>query len=100
MSKTDNNRVSVMIELQADCCSGIWARYAEDRLGTLETGDLKEAINAAKQIGDVALQRSTGQRPMPHSFTHGTSEQCQRWLANGYKSAQLDQCDTFRADRL
>lgn len=100
MSETDSNRVSVMIELQADCFSGIWARYAEERLGTLEAGDLKEAVNAARQIGDDTLQRSAGQRPMPHTFTHGTSEQRQRWFTKGYNSAQLDQCDTFRADRL
>ena len=100
MSQADSNRVSVMIELQADCYSGIWARYAQDALGTLESGDLKEAINAAKQIGDDTLQRSAGQRPMPHTFTHGTSEQRQRWFAKGYDSARMDDCDTFGAGAL
>jgi predicted metalloprotease len=97
MSKTDSNRVSVMIELQADCYSGVWARYAEERLGVIEGGDILEAINAAKQIGDDTLQRNAGQRPMPHTFTHGTSEQRQQWFARGYKSAKMNQCDTFAA---
>jgi predicted metalloprotease len=97
MSKENSNRVSVMIELQADCYSGVWARYAEERLGVVESGDLREAINAAKQIGDDTLQRNAGQRPMPHTFTHGTSEQRQQWFARGYKSAKMNQCDTFAA---
>ncbi len=100
MSKEDSNRVSVMIELQADCYSGIWARYAEERLGVLEPGDLVEAVNAAKQIGDDTLQRNAGRRPMPHTFTHGTSEQRQRWFAIGYKQGRVDACDTFRARNL
>ncbi|PCH93183.1 MAG: hypothetical protein COB84_09795 [Rhodobacteraceae bacterium] len=97
MSTADSNRVSVMIELQADCYSGIWARYAEERLGVIEAGDISEAINAAKQIGDDTLQRNAGQRPMPHTFTHGTSAQRQEWFARGYKSAKMAQCDTFAA---
>jgi uncharacterized protein len=97
MSKTDSNRVSVMIELQADCYSGLWARYAEEKLGVIEGGDISEAVNAAKQIGDDTLQRNAGKRPMPHTFTHGTSRQRQQWFARGYKSAQMKQCDTFAA---
>jgi predicted metalloprotease len=97
MSKTDSNRVSVMIELQADCYAGVWARSAENHLGVIEGGDIREAINAAKQIGDDTLQRSAGNRPMPHTFTHGTSAQRQQWFARGYKTGRMDQCDTFAA---
>lgn len=100
MSQTDSNRVSVMIELQADCYSGIWARYVQERLGTLERGDLAEAINAAKQIGDDTLQRNAGQRPNPHTFTHGTSAQRQNWFQRGFETARMDQCDTFNAANL
>jgi hypothetical protein len=96
-SQANSNRISVMVELQADCYSGIWSRYAQERLGTIEEGDLEEALNAAKQIGDDTLQRNAGQRPMPHTFTHGTSEQRMEWFARGYKSARMDQCDTFNA---
>ena len=59
MSTGDSNRVSVMIELQADCLAGIWARYSGERLGALDSGDIEEAMNAAKQIGDDTLQRRT-----------------------------------------
>jgi predicted metalloprotease len=100
MSTTDSNRASVMVELQADCLAGIWARYSGDRLGALESGDIEEAMNAAKQIGDDTLQRNAGRRPSPHTYTHGTSEQRQRWFARGYQSAKMNQCDTFNANQL
>lgn len=100
MSQTESNRVSVMIELQADCFSGIWARYAQDALGTVESGDLSEAVNAARQIGDDTLQRNAGRAPNPHTFTHGTSEQRQRWFQRGYETADVSQCDTFGARTL
>lgn len=96
----DSNAISVRIELQADCYSGIWARHAQARFGTLEPGDVEEAMNAAKQIGDDTLQRSAGQRPMPHTFTHGTSEQRQRWFAIGYQNDSIAACDTFGTDQL
>lgn len=100
VSQVESNRISVMIELQADCFSGIWARYAQDRLGTIEPGDIEEAINAARRIGDDVLQASAGRRPMPHTFTHGSSEQRQRWFMQGYRTGDLNQCNTFGAQRL
>ena len=100
VSEADSNAISVRIELQADCYSGIWARYADDRFGTLEAGDVAEAMNAAKQIGDDILQRNAGRVPMPHTFTHGTSVQRQRWFATGYQTGDLAVCDTFGTDRL
>lgn len=99
-SEGQANQISVRIELQADCYSGIWARYAQERLGTLERGDLAEALNAARQIGDDTLQRNAGKRPNPHSFTHGTSAQRERWFAKGYETADLRQCDTFGTNDL
>ncbi len=95
--EAESNDISVRIELQADCFSGVWARHAAEKLGTLEEGDIQEAVAAAAQIGDDTLQRNAGQRPMPDSFTHGTSEQRQRWLATGYKSGSIRACDTFAA---
>jgi len=100
VSQAQSNAISVRIELQADCYSGIWARHAQARFGSLEPGDVAEAMNAAKQIGDDTLQRNAGQRPMPHTFTHGTSEQRQRWFAIGFENASLNACDTFGTDRL
>lgn len=100
VDEAESNAISVRIELQADCYSGIWARYAEEWFGTLEPGDVEEAMNAARRIGDDMLQRNAGRVPMPHTFTHGTSEQRQRWFATGYQSGDLAACDTFGADRL
>ena len=100
VSQEKSNAISVRIELQADCLSGIWAREAAQTLGTIERGDLEEAVNAAKQIGDDTLQRNAGQRPMPHTFTHGTSDQRSRWFMTGLQSGQLADCDTFRTDDL
>ena len=100
VSQAESNAISVRIELQADCLSGIWAREASETLGVVERGDLEEAVNAARQIGDDTLQRNAGQRPMPHTFTHGTSEQRSRWFMIGLQSGQLDACDTFQTDDL
>ena len=99
LSKAESNAVSVMVELQADCYSGIWARHAEDDLGVLERGDIAEAMNAARQIGDDMLMRNAGRVPMPESFTHGTSEQRQRWFATGFENGRIEACDTFDAAR-
>jgi uncharacterized protein len=100
VSQAESNQISVRIELQADCLSGIWAREAARTLGVVERGDLEEAVNAARQIGDDTLQRSQGQRPMPHTFTHGTSEQRSRWFMIGLQSGQMSDCDTFSTDEL
>ncbi|MCI2398316.1 neutral zinc metallopeptidase [Aliiroseovarius subalbicans] len=100
VSEAESNAISVRIELQADCYSGIWARAAQARFGSLERGDIAEAMNAAKQIGDDTLQRNAGRTPMPHTFTHGTSEQRQRWFATGFESGDMRACDTFSAERL
>jgi uncharacterized protein len=100
VSEAESNALSVRIELQADCYSGIWARMAEKKLGVVQPGDFDEAFNAARQIGDDALQRGAGQRPMPESFTHGTSEQRSRWFQTGYRSGKLEACDTISASRL
>lgn len=100
VSEAESNAISVRIELQADCFSGIWAREAEARFQSLEPGDLDEALNAARQIGDDILQKRAGRVPQPHTFTHGTSEQRQRWFTKGYEAADLTACDTFGAERL
>jgi predicted metalloprotease len=100
VSDAQGNEISVRVELQADCLAGIWARQASDIFGTIEPGDFEEALMAARQIGDDTLQRNAGQRPMPHTFTHGTSEQRQRWFATGLQSGQIADCDTFSPARL
>jgi predicted metalloprotease len=99
-SEVESNAISVRTELQADCFSGIWARFARDQLGTLEPGDIGEAMNAAKQIGDDTLQRNAGRVPQPHTFSHGTSAQRQAWFARGYETGDISACDTFSANSL
>ncbi|MEP3686046.1 MAG: neutral zinc metallopeptidase [Sulfitobacter dubius] len=96
-SEVEANALTVRLELMADCFSGIWASNVE---GLMEKGDLEEALNAARMIGDDHLQRQAGQVPQPHTFTHGTSEQRARWFERGYESGEMAQCDTFKADRL
>ncbi|HEY9037946.1 MAG TPA: neutral zinc metallopeptidase [Roseovarius sp.] len=96
-SEARANALTVRLELQADCLSGVWASAVED---LLEPGDIDEALNAARRIGDDHLQRQAGRVPQPHTFTHGTSEQRSRWFARGYDSGQMGACDTFAADRL
>ena len=96
-NERDANALTVRLELQADCFSGIWARGVE---GLMERGDLEEALNAARQIGDDTLQRRAGRVPQPHTFTHGTSEQRARWFQRGYDSGSIDACDTFSTNRL
>jgi uncharacterized protein len=95
-----SNALSVRIELQADCFAGVWANRAAATFGSLERGDIDEAMNAAEQIGDDTLQRNAGQVVRPHTFTHGTSEQRQRWFLRGYESGDIGQCDTFSARSL
>ncbi|UOA16190.1 MULTISPECIES: KPN_02809 family neutral zinc metallopeptidase [Sulfitobacter] len=96
-SEVEANALTVRLELMADCFSGIWASNVE---GLMEKGDLEEALNAARMIGDDHLQRQAGQVPQPHTFTHGTSEQRARWFERGYESGEMAQCDTFKADQL
>ena len=88
------------IELQADCLSGVWAHHAQARFASLERGDLEEALNAARQIGDDTLQRNAGRVPSPHTFSHGNSEQRSRWFHTGFRTGEIASCDTFAAERL
>jgi predicted metalloprotease len=100
VSPAEGNAISVRIELQADCFAGLWARSAEEQFGSIEPGDIEEAMAAARQIGDDTLQRSAGRVPQPHTFTHGTSEQRMRWFYEGYRTGDIAACDTFAAARL
>ena len=91
------NRISVLTELQADCFAGIWARQANEQFGTLEPGDVEEAINAASAVGDDTLMKNAGRAVMPDAFTHGSSRQRMDWFQRGFQSGQLAQCNTFGA---
>ncbi len=94
MSETDANKMSIRVELQADCYAGVWGHYTNQK-GLLDNGDLDEALNAATQIGDDALQRRTQGYVVPDSFNHGTSAQRKKWFAKGFESGKVGSCDTF-----
>jgi uncharacterized protein len=98
-SKSEYNRISVRMELQADCYAGVWGHYAST-MKQLDTGDLEEALNAATAIGDDRLQQQTQGRVVPESFTHGSSAQRVRWFKRGFDSGTPKNCDTFSAATL
>lgn len=95
VSKTEYNRLSVRLELQADYYAGVWAHHEQARFGSLEPGDVREGLTAASAIGDDRLQRQATGRVVPDSFTHGTSEQRLRWFYAGFESGDLGGADTF-----
>ncbi len=97
MSKRDGNALSVALELQADCYAGVWAHHAHKQFNILEEGDIEEAINAAGSIGDDRLQRMSGRRINPDSFTHGSSTQRMEWFQRGLKTGDLKYCDSFKS---
>lgn len=100
VSKVEYNKLSVKLELQADCFAGVWANHAQSARQILEQGDVEEAMNAAAKIGDDALQRAQTGQVVPDSFTHGTSAQRQRWFMSGLQSGNMKSCDTFSAASL
>ncbi|MFM8898986.1 MAG: neutral zinc metallopeptidase [Burkholderiales bacterium] len=95
VSEAEQNALSVRLELQADCFAGIWAHHAQAARQILEKGDLEEALNAASQIGDDALQRQSQGTVRPETFTHGRSAQRVRWFKTGLQTGDLNQCQTF-----
>ena len=92
MSKTDSNRMSVRIELQADCYAGVWAHYIDE---VLDDDDLMEAIKCAQVIGDDYLQKKAQGYAVEESFTHGTAAQRMRWLKKGMTTGDHRQGNTF-----
>ena len=99
MSKAEANRLQVHVELQADCFAGVWANRAQPGLQELvEAGDVEAALQTASAIGDDRLQQQAQGRVVPDSFTHGSSEQRQRWFSNGYRQGTVAACNTFAAE--
>lgn len=89
------NQTSVRLELQADYYAGVWAYHDNKMFGSLEDGDIEEALNAASKIGDDYLQKQAYGRTMPETFNHGTSQQRQRWLKKGLTTGDIRGGDTF-----
>ena len=95
MNEANANRVSVRIELQADFYAGMWGHYESQMFGSLEDGDLMEAIQCASVIGDDYLQKKSQGYAMPESFTHGTAAQRMKWLKKGLQTGDIRQGNTF-----
>ena len=89
------NQTSVRLELQADFYAGVWAFHDNRMFGSLEDGDIEEALNAASKIGDDYLQKQAYGRTMPETFNHGTSAQRTRWLKKGLTTGRVTDGDTF-----
>jgi predicted metalloprotease len=95
VSEAQMNALSVRVELQADCFAGVWAHHAHKARQIIEQGDIEEAMNAAAQIGDDALQRRQQGYVVPDSFTHGSSAQRQTWFRRGLQGGRVADCNTF-----
>ncbi|MDF1862607.1 MAG: zinc metallopeptidase [Verrucomicrobiales bacterium] len=100
VSEEDYNKLSVRLELQADYFAGVWAHHAQRMKQILEEGDIEEAMQAANAIGDDTLQKRARGYVVPDSFTHGTSEQRQRWFLKGLQSGDISGGDTFNTRNL
>lgn len=100
LGQRDSNRMQVMMELQADCLAGLWAKHADRTKNILEPGDIEEALRAATAIGDDRIQKRTTGFVVPDSFTHGSSEQRVRWFKKGFEAGSLKACDTFNSRTL
>ena len=95
LPEKEANKISVRLELQADFYAGVWAYQDNAMFGSIEDGDIANAVNVASKIGDDYLQRQAYGREMPDSFNHGRSEQRVRWLKKGIQTGNPLLGDTF-----
>ena len=100
VSEREANLLSVRLELQADCLSGVWANHAHRSRQVLEAGDVEEGLAAASAVGDDRMQKQARGFAVPDSFTHGSAAQRVRWFRQGLESGELRACDTFSAPNL
>jgi len=98
-SKEEANKLSVLLELQADFFAGVWANHAQSSNRILEAGDLEEALRCASAIGDDKLQMQARGYVVPESFTHGSAAQRVKWFRKGFETGDLSQGDTFSEER-
>jgi uncharacterized protein len=98
-SRTQQNQLSVRLELQADCFAGVWANHADETKHILQQGDVESALRAASAVGDDTLQRRAQGYVVPDSFTHGTSAERVSWFKRGLSDGSIRSCDTFASPR-
>ena len=95
-STSSRNKLSVKVELQADCLAGMWANQAEKKRRILEAGDIEEGLNAAAAaVGDDRIQKKTQGYVVPDGFTHGSSAQRVSWFKRGLEQGNIQACNTF-----
>jgi predicted metalloprotease len=94
-SERESNALQVRMELQADCLAGVWAANVNRSGDQLDADDMAEGMQAAEAIGDDTLQKSAGRRPVPESFTHGTSAQRKEALERGFRGGTYESCATY-----
>ena len=96
LPQAEANKLSVRLELLADFYAGVWAHHDNERFGSLEDGDIEEAINCAEVIGDDYLQKKARGYAVPESFNHGTSKQRMKWFKKGLETGDVSQGNTFQ----
>ena len=105
-SRAAANHIQVQVELQADCLAGVWANRENEMLKSegkpafIEPGDVEAALRTAAAIGDDTLERRARGYVVTDSFTHGSSDQRQRWFNTGFRSGSVAACNTFAAAQL
>ncbi len=98
VGEVQSNQLSVRLELQADCYSGVWANEVKKR-GLLEVNDVEEALRAASGVGDDKIQERMQGYVRPETFTHGSAKDRMTWFTKGFQSGDLRQCNTFAGIR-
>ncbi|WP_319637761.1 KPN_02809 family neutral zinc metallopeptidase [Pengzhenrongella sicca] len=100
---------SVRIELMADCLAGMWTGHAATTvdpdtgvtfLQPITAAELADALSAASAVGDDRIQESSTGSVNPEAWTHGSSEQRQRWFTAGYEGATFAACNALEAAAL
>jgi predicted metalloprotease len=100
-NKAAANHIQMQVTLQADCLAGIWANRENEMLKSegkpafIEPGDVEAALRTAVAIGDDRSRRKAQGYAVPDSFTHGSTEQRQRWFNTGFRSGSVASCNTF-----
>ena len=100
VSKSEANHIAAQVELQADCFAGVWAHHSNRRSNFIAPSAVEAALQTAAAIGDDRLQQQSQDHVVPEEFTHGTSEQRQRWFTMGLEKGEVSACDTFASGSL